>query len=371
LKKACLGVLLLLVTFVLAELAVRVFISVCHYPDEEVFEAMDQNETRYLAEPFLNYIHNSRYANEEGVYEINSLGLKDSSAISVEKPAGTYRILCLGGSTTYGLVKNARNTFPAQLQRLLNQHLDSLHIDCKRIECLNAGISGATTAEILTHYIFKWKYLKPDLIIVHTGINDAIMYLTICHSQYQPDYHNRKRLFPDIEPMGPTLHFLVKSRAIAMAVYLLKYKKFVDTRIESNLFFKFDNKNEWLTCGNDSMFSLRYNAFYNNIKTLHTIAQGNNQKILLVSEVVDETLIPKMDGLPDSVKTVLYNGFKKNKELLQGLSSELNLPICKLKNEDFPPEYFLEGDFMHVNEKGEAMKAKRIEEALVDVWAAK
>jgi hypothetical protein len=246
-----------------------------------------------------------------------------------------------------------------------------LHIDCKRIECLNAGISGATTAEILTHYIFKWKYLKPDLIIVHTGINDAIMYLTICHSQYQPDYHNRKRRFPDIEPMGPTLHFLVKSRAIAMAVYLLKYKKFADTRLESNLFFKFDNKDEWLTYGNDSMFSLRYNAFYNNIKTLNTIAQGNNQKILLVSEVVDETLIPKMDGLPDSVKTVLYNGFKKNKELLQGLSSELNLPICKLKNEDFPPEYFLEGDFMHVNEKGEAMKAKKIEEALVDVWATK
>ena len=100
-KKIVFGLIAVIISLSLLEIGVRYLVSKTNYPDFEVFLSMELNQTRYTAEPFLNYVHNSKFINEYGIREFNSLGLKYPSEISVEKPAGVYRILCLGGSTTY------------------------------------------------------------------------------------------------------------------------------------------------------------------------------------------------------------------------------------------------------------------------------
>jgi hypothetical protein len=37
------------------------------------------------------------------------------------------------------------------------------------IEVINAGLSSATSAELLAGYIFRHRYLKPDIVIIDVG----------------------------------------------------------------------------------------------------------------------------------------------------------------------------------------------------------
>ena len=51
---------------------------------------------------------------------INSLGMRGEE-MTLEKPPGVYRILCLGGSMTYGTgTSESQHSYPAQLQTVLN-----------------------------------------------------------------------------------------------------------------------------------------------------------------------------------------------------------------------------------------------------------
>jgi hypothetical protein len=70
-------------------------------------------------------------------------------------------------------------------------------------------------------------------------------------------------------------------------------------------------------------------------------------------------------AIPDSFKRIVRQGFDKNAEFLKQLSAETNTPICTLANEDFPPTSFLQGDFMHLNARGEAQLAKLIQKSLM------
>ncbi len=365
-KKFYFSLVIVLILLVVLEIASRAFVATGKGPDAEAYLSMKQGEPRYLAEPFLNYINNSRFRNAEGVSEINEFGLKRLTPVAIEKPSDTYRILFVGGSTTYCMVKDIQNTFPAVLEESLNKRIALLNPAFKKVECLNAGLCGGTSAEILTHYLLKLKYLQPDLIVIHSGINDAVCYLPLMESQYHPDYHNRRNMFPDVKPLSPVLRPLLKSETFSLALYYSAYRKYVEGSLESNLFFNFDDKDQWLSFGNDSMYSKRYNAFYNNYKNLITVAAANKQKVLLVTEVIDESQIKDMD-MPKDIRDVLYDGFNRNNAFLEAMSVELNTSFCRLDKKTFSHEMFPEDDFIHVNEKGEKLKAKFMEQSIVSI----
>lgn len=60
----------------------------------------------------------------------------------VPKPRDKYRIICIGGSTTFeGSTNNS--TYPALLENKLNNYFH-----CDRIEVLNCGISGLNQENI-------------------------------------------------------------------------------------------------------------------------------------------------------------------------------------------------------------------------------
>ena len=87
------------------------------------------------------------------------------------KDNDVYRIVCIGGSTTYGYgVTHPHSTYPAFLEIELKQKYPN-----KKVEVINAGIEGATSFEELKNYLFKVKYLKPDAIVIKSGGNDVIL----------------------------------------------------------------------------------------------------------------------------------------------------------------------------------------------------
>ena len=82
------------------------------------------------------------------------------------KRPGTFRILALGDSLTYGYGTAEQDTYPKVLETLLN--------DTFRVEVLNLGVSGAQSEDISRILQRKLPLLQPDLIIYGMCLNDFL-----------------------------------------------------------------------------------------------------------------------------------------------------------------------------------------------------
>jgi len=103
--------------------------------------------------------------------------------VEVPKPAGVFRILCLGGSTTEGL---ERRGYANPLKRMLSQKYPK-----RKIEVINAGRFFYSTQHSIIQYLFYLKDIDPDLIILFHGINDLITSFTLppfSSSPFRNDY---------------------------------------------------------------------------------------------------------------------------------------------------------------------------------------
>jgi len=97
----------------------------------------------------------------------NSLGLRDREHAR-PKPAGSFRILILGDSFTYGIGAAVEDGYPARLERTLNQQTKG----APPVEVINAGIPRYfPEAErlLLEHYGMQF---EPDLVIAAFVPND-------------------------------------------------------------------------------------------------------------------------------------------------------------------------------------------------------
>ncbi len=99
------------------------------------------------------------------VVAIDALGYR-SPERPREKPPGTLRILCAGGSTTYDVLAPSNDrTWPAQLEQKLRAR-------GWPVEVWNAGFPGWTTLESLIALAIRDVDLAPDVVVVYHGIND-------------------------------------------------------------------------------------------------------------------------------------------------------------------------------------------------------
>ncbi|MCC6396468.1 MAG: tetratricopeptide repeat protein [Bacteroidetes bacterium] len=84
----------------------------------------------------------------------------------VPKPAGTFRIFCLGGSTTVGFPYWYNGAFPA----FLHDRLQSTFPD-RSIEVINLGITATNSFTVLDFAEDVLSY-EPDLLVVYDGHNE-------------------------------------------------------------------------------------------------------------------------------------------------------------------------------------------------------
>ena len=86
------------------------------------------------------------------------------------QPKDTYRILCLGESTT---ALGGSNSYPYQLERVLNQRLKGV-----TVKVINKGVPGTDTANILNVLEKNIARYRPDIVITMMGINDRHFTMT-------------------------------------------------------------------------------------------------------------------------------------------------------------------------------------------------
>ncbi|MFO0974207.1 MAG: glycosyltransferase [Phycisphaerae bacterium] len=169
-----------------------------------------------VSQPYLHYVPAPNYRTRAGL-EHNAAGFRGRD-VPLARTPGVARVLCLGGSTTYGWgVKRAADAYPAQLERIL---ADRLPAGLRGVEVINAGLPFGTTAEILTHYHFKFHYYRPDVVVIDAGGNDAA---PLCADFYHPDYSHWRTTLRNPEPLPPQSRWLMRSRLASLPIIFLFY----------------------------------------------------------------------------------------------------------------------------------------------------
>lgn len=111
--------------------------------------------------PYVNYGLNPAHN------DVNSEGYRGAE-VAVPKPDGLFRVVALGGSTTYGIYLTAEEAYPAQLQAILRDEYGY-----EQVEVVNAGVPGYKTWENFLSFALQILDLEPDLIIIYQGFNDV------------------------------------------------------------------------------------------------------------------------------------------------------------------------------------------------------
>jgi hypothetical protein len=119
------------------------------------------------------------------------------------KPARTFRIFTLGGSTTLGVSNDYRDTYPFLLQTELRSRYPDVNIEVQ-----NAGCAWYTSAHALVSYVTAVRQFDPDLVIFFEAINDIVRSFSppwLASGPFKPDYSHY--LGPYARMMGPQSEF--------------------------------------------------------------------------------------------------------------------------------------------------------------------
>jgi len=158
------------ITFSIVEIAARVYLE--KYTSLQKFQkyaSVNQLKKRDLKKRkdfhrYLEYYPKPNWS--RGKNKHNSLGYRGDE-IDIPKPKGEFRIVCMGGSTTYtGKVEDYTLAYPA----LLEKELRAKGYD--NVKVINSGIDGWSSYESLINFELRVLDLEPDMIIIYHATND-------------------------------------------------------------------------------------------------------------------------------------------------------------------------------------------------------
>ena len=109
--------------------------------------------------------------------DVNSDGFR-GDVITRHKAPGTFRILALGDSCTFGWSVRAKESYPQVLQLLLRARGGQAY------EIVNAGVPGYSSYQVRLLYQDKLQLYSPDVLIVFVGANDVALNMVSDKERY-------------------------------------------------------------------------------------------------------------------------------------------------------------------------------------------
>ncbi|MBI5364875.1 MAG: SGNH/GDSL hydrolase family protein [Planctomycetes bacterium] len=252
---------------------------------------------RVVPHPFLGYALKPSWSSGPGdklQAAHNSLGLRGRE-VERRKPAGTFRIATLGGSSVYGSQDSCDDSvWSARLERELAERYPSA-----RIEVLNGGCIGHNSFEMLANFEFKLLDLDPDVLFVYEAINDmkATLY-TRSGLPTQSDNTHYRQAWQSERP-GALDGLFESSRA-----YLIWRRYFTSWGRERVDLYSYiqrgygDGKGSWYCrAGEDWPASeLPEQGFVNyrrNLESLIAVAEAHGVKVVLATQALVRRLVPE------------------------------------------------------------------------------
>jgi lysophospholipase L1-like esterase len=182
---------LLIMAIALGEVAARVADQV-RGTDSSVVPLPDESNSTVVPHPYVGFIPRPGrdYAKDPArPWTNDSMGFR-SPEVDMPKPPRTFRVACLGDSTTQGTPSiGDSDTWPARLQALLQEQLAPAG-PFDRVEVINAGAGFYTSMESFINLKTRLLPLDLDLVIDYDGVNDSQI---IMRSGFRPDYTHARR----------------------------------------------------------------------------------------------------------------------------------------------------------------------------------
>ena len=360
--------------FAVTEALLNVYLL--HFADEARFikyasirqlqERKLSNKPLYSPHRYLGYYPTPKYI--RGRNKHNSLGYRGDE-ISMPKPKGQFRIVCLGGSTTYTAhVEDYRMSYPYLLGKYLNGK------GYKHVNVINAGGSGWSSGESLINFELRVLDLEPDMIIVYHGVNDINARLVWPPEAYRGDNSGRSApgqlgiFMPGILEYSTLLRVLMirtgKAESHAAfertvnrsseTYYGALFRKQVIEGVYPEGIFKEVSAEEMLKA-NKPVF------FERNMRGIISIAKSHGIAVVLSSFAYS----PLFTDMPRASSREYIAAYREQNGLLKELARETDVYFYDFAGE-FPTEKRYYTDGRHVNEEGAQLKAEYFGDYLID-----
>lgn len=305
---------------------------------------LDFSDTRYEAHPYLAYTPRKSWAMEDEAHSTshNALGFRGPE-FRREKRPGALRIVCVGGSSTYGHGPSSdATTWPMQLDAML----DAAYPDVL-IEVINAGASGYSTYESLINLAIRLIDLEPDLVLVYHSINDVRLWRW---PGIQPDNTHWRAVWP-VYVQSPVTEFLENSR-----LFLVLRGAFTDYTAKQEL-------GSWVTKNfgkveplwdEPQMEGLVF--FRRNLESMVALCRQNGVEIAFGQQAWFRE---------DLERPVDIKGMALAAQVLDEVAAELDVPVADI-DAALPQDRALFTNDVHVTDEG----ARRIARAWADLIEA-
>jgi len=305
----------------------------------------------YSQHPYLYYTHRSGFVAFSN-QQFNSLGHRNPE-VTPEPEPNVVRILCIGGSTTvsFPYVQSPEEAWPRKLEILLQEKTG------KQIEVINAGLNGGNSADLLAHYIFRNRYLKPHIVILHVGGNDANALL---FPDYSPEYlHYTKGWKSAALAPRPFEHILLRAYLIR-CIYAFWLKDIsLDTQIGRH---GIDQQKP-----EDCLKYAQLNeptGFRRNLDILvRTIIHDGAKPVIFPFVWAPEEVFRR--NTYGAYYDSLVLAYNKNLAVMKEIAEKHNVKLSRLPEGSIPSSLF--NDFCHVGPPGEIIKAEYMLQTLLPI----
>ncbi len=303
----------------------------------------------YYAHPYSAYAIKPGYS-RANIERINSLGFRGED-ISKTKPDGVYRVVAIGGSTTFGVYLPWNQSYPYYLQDNLRKRLNT-----DAVEVINAGMTGSTTAESLHRLFTQILPLEPDMVVIYHAYNDLFPRV---FNNYQEDYYHWRKSDPN-NPPGMTRFYLWR-----LALRALNPTAFHENYDLQRYVWKTENLPESDTARLLNFSTSSNAAFTKNLDYIITTLQAWNIRPVLASFAIHPDIWHWNDYFP---AYVWEEGIRENNAAIQSLAEKYSLPLVPFAEAMTGPKtrkYY--NDSIHMTAEGNEIKADVFAETIAPI----
>jgi len=245
-------------------------------------------------------------------------------------------------------VSDYRDAWVWQLGSMLAAKMET------KVEVLNAGIPYATTAENLADYVFRYRYLHPDLVVIESGGNDQMV---TWYPDYNPEYTHFRAQGTWWEPPKKK-SFILRSN-IAKVVFT----RWLNSHLQ---LVSMDPSPPALLDRQEVLQRVRTNhleGFQRNLDLVVKLAKNDGCSVLLVGflQARKENLTrnrPEFRGLEQAWE----EGLVRHLAVMKNVAATNGVPLVIPLQEKFSDEMFT--DNCHLTKEGERIKAGQVQPAL-------
>ncbi|CAN7512084.1 SGNH/GDSL hydrolase family protein [Mesorhizobium caraganae] len=249
--------------------------------------------------PYLSYALTPGF-DRPGLHH-NAFGYRGPEINPEEKSADVLRILCVGGSSTYGVSASSDEaTWPARLEAFLRQTFPS-----QRFEVINAGAPGYSTFENSIDLSIRGVSLRPDIVIVYQGFNDI---RAATWPGVKPDNTHFRKSWNLEKPATTAL--LELSETFLLARWFLTDYRHEEIALSRYVVIP-ENGDELVGSGRH-IDSVALASFVRNMRNMIAVARASGARVLVAVEAYGEaTIAPEIADYVDEGMTGLALALKQ------------------------------------------------------------